>query len=211
MALLLARVVSGGVSFPPPLLLGTEMKRLIATFGVVLFAATINAGVVLGGSFASFSEDNTELGDDFDIRVNGVLASVGYAIESTNSFSFIPELRIGRGVSKETMCVLDVCFNLSIDRAVLLGLRAQYQASEAAYIYLAPTYAKLRMKAEVDGVSECAAIGGCASETEDGDEFGFAIGGGVDINDGLMLDFSYERYDSTNTFTVGLRKELKGL
>lgn len=173
------------------------MKRFLTGLSLLALATTAQAEIVGGLGLARQS------GDDVDLSFNIIVGSVGYKFDVNESFSVVPEVRIGTGISNETNTrVLNgVAFEAEaeIDSLYGVAVRGQY-AFDKAYVYLAPSYTKFK------GEVTARAIGVSASASATSDwEFGAAVGAGYWFTQSIAAEVAYEVFDDVDQIGVSAR------
>lgn len=126
-----------------------------------------------------------------DISLGGITGSLAYKIDSENKFTFIPEVRIGTGIDDDTVYGVKV----EMESFIAFSLKGQYQLNEKAYLFAAPSYANLEIKASANGYSE----------TDDEWEFGIGAGAGYQFSDTISGEISYEQFDGTDVISAGVK------
>lgn len=171
------------------------MFKKIAT-ALTLCSLTLTAAASsnwqVGGGFGKFSDSS----DGSDLSLNMIYGAVSYKIQKDNSnFFFVPELRLGTGISDDSIKVLGNKVTTEIKRFVALSVRGQLDYKNGAYIYVMPSYANLDMKARSD------------DESFSDDEWEFGIGGGVGyrLNKNTSVEAAYETYDGTKLLSVAFK------
>ncbi|WP_114326892.1 outer membrane beta-barrel protein [Candidatus Colwellia aromaticivorans] len=145
------------------------------------------ANWVGGVSYINLSDDE----DGIDISLSGISGSLGYKIDSNTNFNFIPEVRIGTGISDDTVYGVDV----EMDSFIALSVRGQYSLENGVYLFAAPSYANVELTASYGGYSE----------TDDSWEFGIGGGAGYKFNESTSAEFMYEQYDGTDVLSFGVK------
>ena len=153
------------------------------------------ANWVSGVSYINLSDEE----DGLDISLGGITGSLGYKINSENNFYFMPEVRIGTGISDDSVSMLGVDVDVEMDGFIALSIRAQYELENGVYLFAAPSYANVEFTAN-------ASQGGqSASATEDSWEFGIGGGAGYKFNDSISGEFVYEQFDGTDVLSFGVK------
>lgn len=148
-----------------------------------------------GISYINLSDED----DGLDISLGGVVGSLGYKIKSGNNFYLIPEVRIGTGISDDSVSYLGVDVDVELDGFLALSLRGQFELDNGVYIFAAPTYANAEFTAS-------ASQGGqSASATDDSWEFGVGGGVGYNFTKTASAEVMYEQFDGTDVFSLGLK------
>ena len=115
------------------------MKRILFTLIILTASLPASAQWVVGGGYLNLSDDD----DGIDVSLGAVYGSLGYIIEGEVQFSFIPEVRVGFGVSDDTNSGV----NVDLDTFFALSLRGQYDFESGLYLYAAPSYARAEFTA----------------------------------------------------------------
>lgn len=172
-----------------------------------MFKKTALAILIAGTSFSSLanwvggvSYINLSVEEDgLDISLGGITGSLGYKINSENNFYFLPEVRIGTGISDDSVSMLGVDVDVEMDGFIALSIRAQYELENGVYLFAAPSYANVEFTAS-------ASQGGqSATGTEDSWEFGIGGGAGYKFNESTSAEFMYEQYDGTDVLSFGVK------
>ena len=157
------------------------------------------AGLLLASSAAIANEGTFGFSylhiDDGDITLGAFTSTVGYVFPINDGFSIIPEFRAGIGINDDRFEGL----NFELKSLIGANLRFQFNVSDAAYLFLSPSYNRYKIKGSMP-------IGDAtlsASATDDG--FGFGGGIGYQVSDGFALEAGYERVDGINVVMVGSR------
>lgn len=153
------------------------------------------ANWVGGVSYINLSEED----DGLEISLGGISGSLGYKIDSDNNFYFMPEVRIGTGISDDSVSILGVDVDVEMDSFIALSVRGQYELDNGVYLFAAPSYANVELtaKASLEGQS--------ASETEDSWEFGIGGGLGYKFNESTSAEFMYEQWDGVDVLSFGVK------
>jgi len=163
------------------------MKKFTAIVLLSLLPFAANAEWVGGVGYVNLSDDDGGI----DVSLDAIAASIGYRFASENDFFLMPEFRIGIGVGDDT--VLGV--NVEVESLLAFSVRGQYDFASGAYVYAAPSYANLDLKA----------TSGSVSASEDDWEFGFGAGFGYRFTDTVSGELSYETYDGTDVIGVAAK------
>ncbi|MEO1543509.1 MAG: outer membrane beta-barrel protein [Pseudomonadota bacterium] len=163
------------------------MSRFLCIVGLLIVSSSAPAQWIGGVSLFSFSDSD----DGVDIQLTGVLVAAGYVFEVENGFYVIPEVRLGSGVTGDTVFGVDV----DLDSFFSLGVRGQLDIGEAFYVFGTPSYAR----------AEATASSGTQSESDDGWETGFGAGAGYKVSETFWTELSYETYDGTDFISLGIR------
>ena len=166
-------------------------KKSALTLLVLTLPLTASANWSLGGGYINLSDDS----DDIDVSLGGIYGSAAYTFKTdSENFTVVPELRIGTGISDDSVDTYYGDVDIELESFIALSLRAQYQVNERFYLYAMPSYANAELKASGFG----------RSETEDEWEFGYGAGAGFSISEEVNINFSYEMYDDTDVLTAGI-------
>lgn len=163
-------------------------KKALLAAALVSVTMSASANWVLGVSYSNLSDSE----GDIDISLGGVVASAGYKYAVNQTFSIVPELRYGIGVSDDEVFGVD----LELDSFYALSLRGEFDVTENVYAYIAPSYGKLEVTASAGGFSE--------SDTSDW-EFGIGGGLGYKFNPTTSAEVSYESFDGTDVLSIGAK------
>lgn len=174
------------------------MKQLVlgALFASLSFPAIatdqqFSENWVAGLSYSNFSADtNTS-----DVNVGGLIASLGYKINTGNNLYAIPELRIGTGITDDNVAIGATNVNVKLDSFFSLSLRGQYEMNNGAYFFAAPSFSNADFTASNSVVSASA------------DSWEFGLGGGLGYNftKTTSAEVMYERFDDTDVLSFGLK------
>lgn len=171
-------------------------KKSLIALSLLTLPLTATANWSAGAGYANLSDDDLSLGM--------VYGAVAYEFaEEGSKFSFMPEFRLGTGISDDEVNLGDEFigipeafnFKVEVKRFTALSVRAQYNHDSGFYAYAMPSYANLDLK-----VSSLA-----GSDSDDSWELGFGAGVGKNFSDKVSVEASYENYDGTNMLTVGFK------
>ncbi len=171
-------------------------KKSLIALSLLTLPLTASANWSAGAGYANLSDDDLSLGM--------VYGAVAYEFAAEGSkFSFMPEFRLGTGISDDEVNLADDEYSIpelmnvkvEVDRFIALSVRGQYNHDSGFYAYVMPSYANLDVKVSYlnDSISE------------DEWELGFGAGFGKKFNDKVSVEASYETYDGTDVFTVGVK------
>ena len=163
------------------------MRKFITVLLLSAMPFAANAGWVGGVGYVNLSDSEGGI----DISLNAIAASIGYRFESETNFSFMPELRYGFGVGDDDILGVKV----EIESILALSVRGQYDFESGVYLFGAPAYANLDVKASSGGLS--------ASD----DDWEFGVGGGIGymFSEQASGELSYETYDGTDVIGVAVK------
>lgn len=148
--------------------------------GATHAATTDNVQVSVSYGFMSESEAG------FDIESDLAIASVGYRYDIVDTdFTLVPELSLGTGIGDIEVDNVDT--GIDIDRLLILGVRAEYAATDSLSVFVRPSYANIDVGDEDDW------------------EFGYGIGLDNTYRNGITIGVAYDRYDETDMLSANLR------
>jgi opacity protein-like surface antigen len=162
------------------------MKKI---FKGLAIASLLAASSLVSAQGWNFSGGYVNYSDD-DISLGAIYASAGYAYESGN-MEFMPELRLGVGVSDDTIEGAKV----ELDNLIIASIRGQYNVNESFGIFLQPSYGRLEGTVSAGGFSE----------TVNDWEFGFGGGASFKVSDSASIEALYEDLNDTDVVSIGLR------
>jgi hypothetical protein len=163
-------------------------KKSLLVLSLLALPLTASANWLVGAGYANLSTED----DGRELSLGTVYGSLAYEfIKADSQFSFVPELRIGTGISDDTVDSIKV----EVNSFTALSIRGQYNYSNGVYLYVMPSYAYLDSKASFRG----------NSVSDDEWEFGFGGGVGKKINAKTSVEASFESYDETDVFSVGIK------
>lgn len=168
------------------------MKKMIKSVAVLalLTASSVSmAGWSVSGGYTNFSDN-----DDSDFSLGAIYASAGYEYNS-GSLTFMPEIRLGTGVSDDTFVFSGERVDVEINSYLAASVRAQYNVTRDFAVFLQPSYARLDTKISVFG----------RSVSDDSWEFGFGGGARFNLTKNASLEALYESFDGTDVISVGFR------
>lgn len=165
------------------------LKRtlLSAALGLSLLSGMSHAGVDDNVEISASYGFLTESVSGADIESDMAFLSVGYRYDIIDTdLTLVPEISLGTGIGE--IEINDTDTGLDIERMTVVGLRAQYAATDSLSVFLRPSYAEIR----VDG------------ESSDW-EFGYGIGLDNTYRNGLTLGVSYDRFDEADMLSASVR------
>ena len=163
-------------------------KKTAIALSMICLPLTASAQWLVGGGYVNFSEDV----DGTDLSLGAVYGALAYKIDNSgHPFTFIPEIRLGTGITDEKKKGAKI----EIDRYIAISARGQYDYDNGAFIFVTPSYANLDSTTSYNG----------HSESNDEWEFGIGAGVGYALNEKITLEASYDRYDDTDAFGVGIK------
>lgn len=164
------------------------IKALAISSAAMVTAQTASAEIVTGIAYQSADIEDSGV----DIRLGLVSATVGYKFAtSASNFSITPEFRLGTGISDDK----DLGITVKAKRFYGANVRAQWDLSNNAYLYAAPSYTNFEFEASTANLKL----------REDDWEFGGAIGAGYKLSSNLNLELTYEMFDNADLLGVGAR------
>lgn len=172
-----------------------------------MFKKTALAILIAGSSFSSFANwvggvsyiNLSDENDGLEISLGGISGSLGYKIDSDNNFYFMPEVRIGTGISDDSVTMFGVDVDVEMDSFIALSVRGQYELNNGVYLFAAPSYANVELTASASQGGQSASV------TEDSWEFGFGGGVGYKFNESTSAEFMYEQYDGVDVLSFGVK------
>jgi hypothetical protein len=169
-------------------------KKFLIALPLLTLPLTASAHWSAGAGYLNFSDEE----DGTELSLAAMYGSIAYEFSlEDSSLSFVPELRIGMGVSDDDVQInfgqQHSAINVEMKSFYSFSVRAQYNYDNGVYLYVMPSYANVDL--------EFSAFGESASDDED--EVGFGGGFGKKINDKASVQLSYEIYDEIEVFTVG--------
>lgn len=178
------------------------MKKLI--LGVLLVSSSLSVAAdenhwVWGLGYLNLSD---EVEEGIDVSLGGITGSLGYKMESGENFYVVPEVRMGMGISDDSVSYLGANVDIELNRFVALSVRAQFELDSGVYFFAAPAYANAKLEALVQSGGQSASI------TEDSWEFGLGVGLGYSFNNSTSIDFMYEQHDGTDAIGLGLKFDM---
>ncbi|GHB75348.1 hypothetical protein GCM10008107_26180 [Psychrosphaera saromensis] len=172
-----------------------------------MFKNTILAMLIAGTSFSSSANwvagvsyiNLSDVSDGLDVSLDGITGSLGYKIDSNEKFYFMPEVRIGTGITDDSTTLLGINVDIEMNSFIALSVRGQYELNDKAYIFASPSYTNVEFTTAVfyAGIN--------ASESNDSWEFGVGGGAGYKINESTSAEFMYEQYDGTDVLSFGIK------
>ncbi len=153
---------------------------LLAACGLTATAAysqneTTEENWQAGFGLMRFSEDFIDL--------DAAFASIGYRVKTSDNFYIIPEFRFGTGLGKDE--------GIEVDTFYSLGAKAQFEFESGFYAFGSVSWGDLKVKSDWASASD--------------DQVGFGIGAGYDFNEKLGAELSWEDFDGTSLYQVGLK------
>lgn len=163
-------------------------KKSLIAFSLLALPLTASANWSAGAGYANLSDEDLSLGV--------IYGTVAYEFaEKGSKFSFMPELRLGTGISDDKLTGVGGAAKVEVKRFTALSVRGQYNYSNGFYAYVMPSYANLDMKVSTS----------FGSASDDAWELGYGAGFGKKFNAKTSVEASYENYDGTDMLTVGFK------
>ena len=165
-------------------------KKLIhlgAATALMLLSYGANAQWTAGANYTHYSEDGIDVG--------AVVGSFGYRIQATDSFYLIPEVRVGFGVTDDSIDFGFTSVDVELEQLWGVSNRFQYEFDSGAYIFGVASYINYKLKASAGGFSE----------SDDTWESQFGAGAGYMFTSVIGGELSYERVDGEDLAMIGLR------
>lgn len=167
-----------------------KFSRFAAGSAMLLLSFGVHAQWTAGANYTFVSTDDFDLG--------AVVGSIGYRVPVTDTFYVVPEVRAGFGVGDDTSIFEGARATAEIDKLWGFSSRFQYEAADSGFfIFGVVSYVNYELELEVPAFG--------FSESDDSWEFGYGFGGGYMITRFVGAEATYERVDSENVFTVGVR------
>jgi opacity protein-like surface antigen len=160
--------------------------KVLLGVGLIAASSFASAAWTTSGGYASISDSD----DGIDLKLGAVYVSAGYEFLSTD-FTIMPELRLGVGVTDDT--VLGV--NVEVDSFIAFSVRGTLNLTNNVGLFLQPTYTRLDLTANAMGQSESA----------DDSELGFGGGASYKLSDMASIEAAYEVIDGTDVISFGYR------
>jgi len=166
---------------------------LLASSSMAVMASDDGAqGNWVGG----IAYSNLSNGDgDLKLSLGALIGSLGYKFQSSGSFHIMPEVRIGFGITDDTVSF----FEVELDSFMAFSVRGQFDLDSGVYLFAAPTYANAKFTESVSQVDLS------YSTTFDSWEFGLGLGAGYNFNPSTSAEVSYEQFDGTDVITFGAK------
>lgn len=171
---------------------------LLSAFTVTALAeetASTESNWIGGIGYANMSNEE----DGMKISFGAVVGSLGYKIQSSDSFYIIPELRIGTGISDDNLDFEGININFEVDSFLALSLRGQLELDNGLYLFATPSYGNIEVTVSASMFGESASV------TADEWEFGFGAGVGYNFSDSVSAELSFETYDGIDVTSFGLK------
>jgi len=171
-----------------------------AIFGTVLLATTTYSFAAPSDHFVG-GIGFAQLNDDVlvnEVSLNAVFGSLGYEYKVTNTFTLIPELRVGLGVGDDTVTYNNVSVDVELDEFIAFSVKGQLDLSEQFYLFANPSYGRVGLSASHSN--------GSASDSSA--EFGVGFGAGLQISNSTALELSYEDFNGTDAIGLSLKFDL---
>lgn len=131
-----------------------------------------------------------------EVNIDVLVGSIASRHNVSQSFSFVPELRLGVGISDDTVTVESgERVEMELEYLLALSLKAQLDVTESLYVFLNPTYAYSSLKSS----SETYRASGTNSE------FGIGTGAGFEFGNGVAVELSIDKFSDARIASVGLK------
>ncbi|MGY6555486.1 MAG: outer membrane beta-barrel protein [Wenzhouxiangella sp.] len=157
--------------------------------GAAILLSACMTGSALAGPTGSIGY--TQLVDVDGVDLGAIYGSAGFEFDLGPNVSVTPELRVGFGVTDDTLFGIDV----ELRRLYGLATRVNYNANNGLYLFATASYVNYEFKASAFG----------SSASEDTWEFGIGAGLGFYFTERLGLELQYENVDSEDVISAGLR------
>lgn len=163
-----------------------KKSLLISSLLSLSFAAS--ADWQFGGGYSSISSD----GNTPDVTVGALYGTAGYQFDiDQNGLSLIPELRLGVGVVDDNIGAVDV----DLDRYIAASFRVRQAFDNGMYIYAMPTYANVKLEAELNG----------NKATNSNSDWGYGLGIGYQFSKNSGFELSYEDVSDADIVSIGYK------
>ena len=167
------------------------MKRNTWVLLLAMVCAPALADWEGGISFIQLDDDLT------GVSPSAVGLSVGHRFsQEGTTLSLIPTFRIAIGVGDDNVDFAGIPVNIKVNHLWSLSLRGEVDFNDSVYVWMQTAYTTL----DAD-----ASAGGFSVSDSDG-EFGFGAGIGFDLQEKTSVELSFESYDGTDAFVVGVRQ-----
>jgi hypothetical protein len=123
----------------------------------------------------------SESANDIDISLGAICGSLGYRIKSSDRVFIMPEVKIGTGMSGDSVDIMGNTADVELDTLMALSRRGEYNFQNGAYVFVAPTYANGEFSAN---------IGSDFAESSCW-KFDGAFGAGYSFSDGKKVEVRY--------------------
>lgn len=173
-------------------------KLLLAA--TLLLTSTANASNWVAG--IGYAEINSS-GEGLEIKLPGTSFSLGHKFTQEHSnFSIIPEFSLITGSGQDTIetsvvgrvftYVVDI--NFEIEEIKTFSVRGQYDVG-GSYMFAGPICSRTELKVSALAVER----------TAHDSDWGYLIGGGIDISDGMSFELSFNRIGNIDALAAQLR------
>jgi opacity protein-like surface antigen len=162
------------------------LLKITAIAGLLSLSSLATAEWTVGSGYINLSEDDGVV----DLSLGAIYASAGYEY-SSGQMTFMPELRLGVGVSDDTIQGV----NIEVDTFFSASIRGQYNVTDSFGVFLQPSYSRLEVTGSLNG----------QSFTDDNWEFGFGGGAAFKLSETASLEAAYESVDGSDVLSVAAR------
>ncbi|SMF04892.1 Outer membrane protein beta-barrel domain-containing protein [Alteromonadaceae bacterium Bs31] len=173
------------------------MKKFILGLLCVALPLSASAEWVAGVQYFNLSDDD----GGADLSFGGVSASIGYKFDMGCNCYIIPSFNYGIGLSDEKMSFGEgMDASLELDNMMGFDVRGQWEFDSGMYVFAAPSYRQL----EITAKASIGEFSGSSSAESDW-EFGLGAGLGYNFNETIGVEAGYERIDTSDIWSVGMR------
>lgn len=164
------------------------MKKLLLPLGASLALITSASAqdFIVGVGYA-----NVNIDDGAEVDLGVVYGSIGYELRTSPSYSLIPEIRFGAGVTDDELAGFDISADTYI--SILLNSRFQFDR-----FYINTNINFTRVDGEASGF-------GFTEELEGEFEFGAGVGIGINISREVDLEAHVEFFDDELVYGAALK------
>ncbi|WP_181405213.1 outer membrane beta-barrel protein [Aestuariibacter sp. GS-14] len=168
------------------------MRKTLLACLLATASASANADWNAGLSYLNLSDSEEGL----DISLGGIVGHVSYDYVVSDQLTIMPELRLGVGITDDTVRVFYTDVKIDLDMFTALSVRAQYELTDQFYVFANPSYAYAKIGYTIEEYSE---------SDSDGDwEFGIGGGMGYQVSESTSLELRYESYSGTDVLSLGV-------
>jgi hypothetical protein len=175
------------------------MNKLI-TIALLLATSAANASNWVAG--IGYTEINSS-GEGLEIKLPGTVFSLGHKFTQEHSnFSIIPEFSLITGSGQDTIETnvevgrmnYAVDINIEIEEIKTFSVRGQYEVS-GSYMFAGPICSRTELNVSALDIEM----------TAHDSDWGYLIGGGIDISGGMSFELSFNRIGNIDALAAQLR------
>lgn len=173
-------------------------NKLLLTLLLLSLSLTSSADW-LGGIhvFQLNSEDG-----DFEADVRGLALSLGRKLSITDKIDLVPELRLGTGLTSDTVSIVGADLDTELERLFSVATRVHYRLTEKLQLFTMPTYTNTEFTVSAK------LFGQDLSATEDDWDLGLGIGASYSPHQRVSGDLIFEYYNGKTLFSLAARLAL---